>query len=307
MLITLFFVLLFVGLMIILLYAIPIPRKDILDLYKGDKFDLEALLTLRTVPQKTITINKINWEYLSIGQGDKHLLFLHGLGGDYSIWWQQINFFSKNYHIISTTLPEVYSLDEAIEGIRVILDKERIEKISVIGSSMGGYMFQYFLKKYPERLDKVVFGNTFSASDLMKKQYMGIRRLIPLLPAWLLMKRFRVSLLKSVLPTSENSPLLHAYLAEQYWGKMRKNQIISRLDVVLDDFKLTYSAFQKSIPKLIIESDNDPLMYPILRQKLRELYPEAKVHTFINKGHFPYVNDSKNYNDVLHSFLIDES
>ena len=80
----------------------------------------------------------MNWEYLSIGEGKEHLFFLHGMGGSYDIWWQQIEMLKNEFHIISLTLPEVYSLEDAVEGILKILEKEGVEKITIIGSSMGG-------------------------------------------------------------------------------------------------------------------------------------------------------------------------
>jgi maspardin len=136
--------LLFLGFMLLTVYIIPVPIKDITSLYKGKKSDLEGLLSFRAIPTKSISIDHINWEYLSTGTGERHLLFLHGMGGAYDIWWQQIEALEKEYHIISTTLPEVYSLDEAVAGVKAILDKENITKVSIIGSSMGGLSVNTF-------------------------------------------------------------------------------------------------------------------------------------------------------------------
>ena len=59
----------------------------------------------------------------------------------------------------------------------------------------------------------------------------------------------------------------------------------------------------KRVPKLIIESDNDPLVSPNLRRDLKSLYSDAEVYTFHNEGHFPYINAADEYNRVLRSFL----
>ncbi|HFA47723.1 MAG TPA: alpha/beta hydrolase [Bacteroidetes bacterium] len=297
------FLLIFIAL-IAVLYLIPVPQKDFSELYKGEENIKTSLLSFREIPTKHLTHNGADWQYISTGYGEKHLLFLHGMGGAYDIWWQQIEALKNDFHIISTTLPEVHSLDEAIDGLVAILDEEGVKKTSIVGSSMGGYMAQYFLKKHPKRLDKLVLGNTFPPNDIYKKENGGIRKALPFIPEWLIMKIFRGSLSEKVTPYSENSPLVEAYLLEQYYGGMGKGQFIGRLDVVLDYFETGYSEAKKSIPKLIIESDNDPLVDPVLQNKLKELYPEAEVFAFHGKGHFPYLNEAVKYNEVLTGFLL---
>jgi len=47
------------------------------------------------------------------------------------------------------------------------------------------------------------------------------------------------------------------------------------------------------------------MITPELRSQLKTLYPEAQVHTFHNKGHFPYINAMDDYNIRLKQFLID--
>ena len=196
-------------------------------------------------------------------------------------------------------------MDEAIGGLIAILDAEGVDKVNVIGSSMGGYMAQYFLKKYPQHLEKVVFGNTFPPNHIYSAENGRIRKALPFIPEWVIMKIFRKSLLKNIVPHSENSPLVEACLLEQYYGQMSKKQFIGRLDIVLRYFEPEFSEEHKNIPKLIIESDNDPLIKPVLRQKLKELYPDAEIFTFHNKGHFPYLNRPEKYTEILKNFFND--
>jgi pimeloyl-ACP methyl ester carboxylesterase len=59
----------------------------------------------------------------------------------------------------------------------------------------------------------------------------------------------------------------------------------------------------QSIPKLIIESENDPLIEPELRTLLRDYYPESHLYTFHNAGHFPYINRGEEYNKIINEFI----
>ena len=109
---------------------------------------------------------------------------------------------------------------------------------------------------------------------------------------------------KNIYPAGKNSKLLTSFLPSLPFSK---KQLIGRYYVVVDYFEPdTTNEAIKQIPKLIIESDNDPLIPPHLRKRLKELYPEARVYTFHNEGHFPYINAAEEYNSVLKNFFEDE-
>ena len=299
-----YFLVFFVSI-IAIFYLIPVKQQTFSDLYTGEESIQKSLNKFRNQSCKVLAHNGSDWEYLSLGKGKKYLLFLHGMGGAYDIWWQQIDSLKNDFNIISTTLPEVGSLEEAIEGLIAILDAEGVEQVSIIGTSMGGYMAQYFLLKHPERLDKLVLGNTFPPNQIFLNENGGIRKALPFIPEWLVMRLFKGNVKARVVPSSENSPLVEAYLLEQYSGYMSKAQFAGRLDIVLDYFEPDYSPIHKTIPKIIIESDNDPLIKPVLQSGVRELYPEAEVYAFKSKGHFPYLNAADEYTEILRSFLME--
>lgn len=123
----------------------------------------------------------------------------------------------------------------------------------------------------------------------------------------MVMRAFRKNISEVVVPTSEGSPLVEAYLHEQYAGMMSKGQFIGRMDVVLDYFEPDLSDPHRQIPKLIIESDNDPLILPELQQGLKILYPEAGTYTLAGKGYFPYLHAPKAYTWVLTNFFANLS
>jgi pimeloyl-ACP methyl ester carboxylesterase len=117
------------------------------------------------------------------------------------------------------------------------------------------------------------------------------------------MSNFRSNVQEKVLPASNNSKLVEAYLMEQYYGHMSKKEFIGRFDIVLEKLDLKKSLASDTIPKLIIESDNDPLVPPILREKMKMQYPEAEVVTFQSTGHFTYLNEPEMYLQHLRSFF----
>jgi len=296
-------------LLIILLigsYFIPVPQADFFDLYtKNDKPAL-SLKEFKNRVTKQITVNNVEWNYLTSGKGKETILFLHGMGGAYDLWWQQVIEFEKDYKIITYTLPEeINSLEKASEGILRILETENIDKLNVVGTSMGGYIAQYLVSSIPNRIEKAVFANTFPPNNLIEKVNATKSKVIPYLPEILLSKLGEKKLNNELIPAAKNSELLKAFLPSLPFSK---KQFMNRFYVVIDKFTATPTKYEvKRIPKLIIESDNDPLIQPQLRKEIKNLYVDAETYTFKKEGHFPYINASQEYNTVLRNFLAKEN
>ncbi len=298
----------FLGIIIVIItafYLYPNPKKEFSELYTGDENTAKSLDIFRKIPLNSITVNEVTWNYLATGKGKETILFLHGLGGAYDIWFQQINALKNNYRIIAPTYPAVNSVDEMVSAISQILEKEQVKKVYIVGSSLGGFIAQHFTATYPEKVEKVILGNTFPPNDIFKKENATKMKVAAFLPEWLLMKMFRKNLIENVIPASQNSELTKAYLLEQDYGLMSKQQFLARGQCVMDKFEAPNFTKLK-IPVMIIESDNDPLINAAMRKKMKDNYPTALIHTFSNKGHFPYLNTPKEYTMYIKDFLNDE-
>lgn len=281
-------------------YLIPNPTKSIDELYKGNSIVIKPLVQLRQLPLRTLAVNGMEWEYLVVGAGTKTILFLHGMGGAYDIWFQQINALQNDYSIISVTYPPAGSLKELAAGIMAILDREQVEKVNVVGSSLGGYLTQYLVAHHPTRIEKAVYGNTFPPNTLIREQYGSLVKLIPYLPEWLVMAVFRRNITKVYL-ASGGDELTRAYLMEQNYGPGKKRQLLARLKCVMDVF--TPAASDNPVPVLIISSDNDNVVPMQLSSVMNQVYPNTRTHTFSGAGHFPYLNRPHEFTGVIRSFI----
>jgi len=289
---------------VVILYFVPFSQKSFFELYKKTDKHAKDLKDLRSKPLKSIVVDGFVWNYYSAGNGESCLLFIHGMGGSYDFWWNQIKFFEPNYRVISYTLPKgIQSLKEVEKGILALLAQEKVDQFIPIGTSMGGYITQFLLKNHPQRIQKAVLSNTFPPNDFIINENAFQRKLIPLLPSYIVGKFAEQHLKKDIFPTSESNELVLSFLMSVPFSKQ---ELSNRFDIVVDFFEASpEKPIVKNIPKLIFESDNDPMITPELRSQLKTLYPEAQVHTFHNKGHFPYINAKDDYNTHLQYFLKD--
>jgi pimeloyl-ACP methyl ester carboxylesterase len=302
---TLFFITL-LGLMLVLatLYWFPLPGKPFHQLYAnvtdGQRTALQAFRLENQLKQ--MHVNGSKWDYLVAGEGDQTIVFLHGMGGGFDIWFQQINHFKASYRIISMTYPPVSSLGKLSEGVMAILDREKRGRVYMVGSSLGGYLVQYLVKNHADRIEKAVFANTFPPNRLLAKKVGKVKYIVPLLPEWMVMRNLRQTTQAAIFPASGHSELVRAYMLEQSYGMMKKAQFVGRLMCVLDYFEPP-DLDALSIPCLIIEADNDPLVETGLRKMLKTTYPSTPVQTLSQKGHFPYLNAPQDYNRILKQFI----
>lgn len=293
------FIIAFLVIAVIVFYLIQVSVADLHELYPVSVY--AELQSIRSEPLQHLQSAGYTWTYLSTGKGDTTLLFLHGMGGTWDIWFQQIAHFKNHYRIISVEYPPASSLNELADGIITILDKEQVQQAVVIGSSLGGYLAQYIAAHHPQRVLKVSLGNTFPPNAEIRENTRTTSVLMRLLPEWMVINQMRSRYEKEVLPASGNSPTVRAFLLSLLGDKVNKKNLMARYDCVVDYFD---TPIPGNIPVQIIESDNDPLITPSLRQQLKEHYPNATVVTLSGEGHFPYLSNPDNYNKILDDFIL---
>ena len=288
-------------LVILAVYFWPLPHHDFAEVYAKAPADKVASLQAfrANTPTSTIKVDGLDWEYLVVGKGPQTIVFLHGMTGSYDIWWQQVEALQGDYRVIAMTYPAANSLEELEKGVLAILEREGVTKFNLVGTSLGGYFAQYLVAKHPDRIEKAVFANTFPPNDLIKQKNGTIGSLIPYLPEWLVMNVLRGSFESSIYPTSGNDEMTLAFLNEISYGRMKKAQVAGRYACVVEKFEPPVNT---TIPILIIEASNDPLVESALREQLRTTYTGAKVVT-VDNGHFSYIATPDFYTQTLRDFF----
>jgi pimeloyl-ACP methyl ester carboxylesterase len=108
------------------------------------------------------------------------LVFLHGLTADHTLFEKQTEYFSENYNLIVWDTPahgksrpyKDFSYPNAAAELNEILINCNVDSAVFIGQSMGGFITQSFLRRFPEKvkafvaIDSCPFGECYySKSD----------------------------------------------------------------------------------------------------------------------------------------------
>ncbi|MEM2760366.1 MAG: alpha/beta hydrolase [Nitrososphaerales archaeon] len=121
--------------------------------------------------------------YVKSGEGDRHVLFIHGLGGSAESWIYNIDVFAKYFHVFAPDLlgfgksdkPKIrYDMKTFINFVTTFMDSVEIRKTHVVGSSLGGQIAAEFALSFPERVKKLVL---VSPAGIPPKSFKGTAEL----------------------------------------------------------------------------------------------------------------------------------
>lgn len=112
------------------------------------------------------------------GKGDKCVVLLHGYLESLYVWDDFLPLLTPEVRVITVDIPghgisepiaEVHSMELMADVLHDMLDAMSIDKVTMVGHSMGGYISLAFCEKYPERLDGVVLLSSSPMADTEQK------------------------------------------------------------------------------------------------------------------------------------------
>ncbi|ALC87558.1 alpha/beta hydrolase [Bacillus sp. FJAT-22090] len=110
---------------------------------------------------KTVQIKGSSVAYIDEGQG-KVLFLIHGFCGSSAYWCRVVPLLANQYRVIAIDLPghgesevqdNVNQIDDYADFIHQFLDSLELDKVTMLGHSLGGYLTLAFAEKYSERLN----------------------------------------------------------------------------------------------------------------------------------------------------------
>lgn len=101
--------------------------------------------------------NVYYWLSDSWNETKNTIVFLHGLTADHTMFDKQCDYFSEHYNIVVWDAPahgksrpyKEFTYPNAVDTLKQILDAHKINAAIFVGQSMGGYIAQSFISRYP--------------------------------------------------------------------------------------------------------------------------------------------------------------
>ena len=128
-------------------------------------FCFAAELSAQTPKEISIYGQKIH--YVEAGSGP-NVILLHGLGGSSQVWQFNIGPLAEKYHVFvpdqigfgKSDKPLVnYRIRTYVDFLDQFCKQLKIDRPTLIGNSMGGWIAAIYAATYPDRVDKLVLAN----------------------------------------------------------------------------------------------------------------------------------------------------
>jgi len=116
--------------------------------------------------EKTVSVFGAKINYVEAGDPSKPtVILLHGLGGQSANWAFNIPALAANYHVIapdqigfgkSDRVMLKYRVATYVDFLDKLMSELKIEKASLVGNSLGGWVAAWTAIKYPNRVERLV-------------------------------------------------------------------------------------------------------------------------------------------------------
>jgi pimeloyl-ACP methyl ester carboxylesterase len=258
---------------------------------------LEALDAFRAAaPIRRLSHGGVDWQYRVAGSGPQGLLLLPGAVGDGDAYFTLAPLLSTTHTLIAIAYPPVVSLTALLDGLRYILDRERLDSTDIVGGSFGGMIAQAFLRRFPQRTRRLVLSATGPAKAARAASNERFARIMARLPFGVTRLLLRAIVRVSLKPVTADRAFWRRFYFQAI-AVLSREEFAARYALSADVDRhgplspaglqewVGASAAASKPSVLILQGDADQIARGDARDGLRALFPSAAVRTFPGAGH----------------------
>jgi len=256
--------------------------------------------------------------YAQAGSGPPVLL-LHGLGATHAIWRLNIPALAQDHTVYAPDLPGhgdsaspklPYTLNFGVRFAAAFMDAAGLDKVALVGSSMGGLLALATAVRHPQRIQALALADPAGLGrELARPMRLASVPLIgPILAA--LEMRFRPGLLPSLFHHPDRiDPDMAAEINRMASAPGIRSTALNvlRHGVSLGGLKPSLVQLDGlrhlSCPVFIVWGAEDRIIPVAHTQLARQAMPSAQVHVLPECSHLPFIEKPQAFNSLLTNFL----
>ncbi len=253
-------------------------------------------------PYHQLQFEDWSWRYIRAGRGKRALLLLPGAFVGAEMWLHLILSLESRYRILAPDMPSIsLTPAEMYAAFIKLLDREGINKATVIGYSAGGGLAQAFTQAHPERVDALILSHCTPFSSDTARRVERLIRVVKLLPVSFIRAIFRRRS-KDYPSTSEWAGFTRAFFAERI-ASLDKTDLIQFFESGMETARAFNFDAQKWRGKtLLLSSKDDTTTFKRLGE-MQARYPAARTHIFEQGGHHTVLLFPEIFTATLVNFL----
>jgi pimeloyl-ACP methyl ester carboxylesterase len=198
----------------------------------------------------------------------------------------------------SAGLPGPYTMEAYADGLAALLDARGLERVALVGSSMGGVVAQHFALRHPHRLTRLLLVATGAA---MGDPAAGLARADAVAAApWdeaavrpVVAGFFRTPPAPGALEEYRRIALMAAHQAAVEAARSNaRSRTLERLDGI-------------AVPTLIVQGRHDRARTPEHGAAMRDRIAGARLEVLEESGHTPQLEEPDAFHRLALPFLLD--
>ena len=232
-------------------------------------------------------------------QGEHCVVLLHGYLESSLVWEDFVPLLYKEVRVITLDLPghgisqvlgECHSMEFLADKVKAMLDTLGVERCTLVGHSMGGYVALAFCEKYPERLDGVVLLSSTPNADSEEKKLNREREIA-------LVKSGKKELLTHTAPqagfAADNRREMKDYIDDliEIIHLTEESGIVALLNGMFGRKDQNDMLRQSAVRQLFILGRKDEYITPAIAEVMVEAHPQAKVVWLEKSGHMGFIEE----------------
>ena len=291
---------------------------------------------LKHPPGDFVQVNGKTIWYESEGKGEPLLLIAGGPGFSHAYFHPFFSALASSNRIIyfdaygtgkseRAKSAKEYSLSQDLEDVESLRKALKLDKVTVLGHSYGGFVAQLYAVKYPKSVKRLVLANTFLSGDTIQSLQDNFNKDIQdqLPEIWAKVQQVRAKGFLSsskehqevyaVPPTfsyfynPENARLLPIAEPNLYnsdlWYAMAGDDADFVVKGELARFDARLQLKELKMPILVIAGRFDRMVPPRITVQYKNLAPQAEFIMLEKSGHFPFIEENEKTLRVLKVFL----
>jgi len=268
------------------------------------------------------TLNGAKIYYQDQGKGFP-IVLAHGLGGDHTMWVNQVAAFKDKYRVVvwdvrghgrSEVTETGYSIEQFAEDQYALMRHLGIQRAHIGGLSMGGWIAWTFALAHPECTVSLILSDSAGYLTTVSKEKSEENRKMFEASAAIAEKKGRKPLVDVTLSLMFSQAFIKNHpdivnvvrkRIEEDPGLGYANAIryvfLPRWDTPEEEIKKKLAKI--SVPTLVLVGDLDALTPLPTQKSLAQAIPGARLEIIPNSGHVPIIEQPEIWNRLVGDFI----
>jgi pimeloyl-ACP methyl ester carboxylesterase len=260
--------------------------------------------------------------YVDIGEGElEPIVFVHGLGGQWQNWLENIPRAALERRVIALDLPGfgVTSMPSdriTIPGygrcVDAVCDKLSLGRVDMVGNSMGGYIAAEVAIQFPERIDQLILVSAagITSADIARRPIFTMGRIATAVVSYGAARHRQIASrpksrhMALALVARYPSRLKPDFAYEGFFKGAGKPGFDDALRACLEyDFRDRLPEIRQ--PTLIVWGEKDSIIPVTDANEFERLIPDSRKVVMTDTGHIPMAERPATFNDLMMEFLAE--